>query len=186
MDKILALLRTLLNLPADAGEAAILAKLESLSGKVKEDPAMAAAASIDLVELVNTQRTQIAALGAATPDPAQYVPIAALQQLQQHIAQLNSEVNVDRIEAAVQAALTAGQLVPSLAPWARDLGKKDFAALTSFIAGAPSLAALKMQSTQVEQTQAEKALTPNQIALCAALGQDPKEFQASLKAEQLG
>ena len=186
MDKILALLRTLLNLPADAGEAAILAKLETLSGKVKEDPVMAAAASIDLVDLVSNQRTQIAALGAATPDPAQYVPMAALQQLQQHVAQLNSAANVDRIEAAVQAALTAGQLVPSLAPWARDLGKKDFAALTSFIAGAPPLAALNMQSKQVEKTQAEKALTPNQIALCAALGQDAKEFQAALHAEQLG
>lgn len=184
MDKILALLRTLLNLPADADEAAILAKLETLSGKVKEDPVMAAAASIDLIDLVSNQRTQIAALGAAAPDPAQFVPIAALHQLQQHVAQLNSSVNVDRIETAVQAALTSGKLVPSLAPWARDLGKKDFAALTSFIASAPALAALNLQSKQVDQSALGTALTPNQAALCAAMGQDPKAFQAALLAEK--
>ncbi len=184
MDELLEQLRWLLNLPVGATAEDILAQLEKLTKAVKEAvPDQAAAASFDLLGHLTTQHTTIASLSAATPDPAKYVPVSVMQDLQTQVAALNAQVNAGRVDDLVKDALEEGKLLPSQEAWARDLGKSNFAALSAYLDTAQPLAVLS--GTQTKGTPPEQSktgtLSENQAALCRAMGISAEEF---LKTQQ--
>ena len=55
-------------------------------------------------------------------DPAKFVPVAAVTELQQELAALKASVTGDQVDTLVSAALANGQLPKSLESWARQLG----------------------------------------------------------------
>lgn len=98
---------------------------------------------------------RIAALKTAAPDPAQYVPVAALTAVQTEltaaqaaIAALQTAQAQAELNDLIQAGLKDGRLLPPLESWARELGAKDPSALKSYLAQAKPLAALTGMQTQ--------------------------------------
>ncbi len=154
MDELLERLRWMLNLPITAGPDEIKAELDKLKAMLSEGDA--AAASVDLLALLKGKDESIAVLTTqvAQPDPAKYAPIAALTTLQQANAELKARLEqvasgaqASKVDSLVQAALADGRLTPALEGWARELGAKDEAALTSYLTAAAPVAALTGMQT---------------------------------------
>lgn len=106
---------------------------------------------------------------AVTNNPAidGIADVAAARSAQQ------TACEVDRL---VLESLADGRLQPSLESWARDLGKRHVAALRSFLGS--------VQPVNAQHgTQTSDKLTCEELAVCRAMGHDPKEF---LKAKEKG
>lgn len=121
------------------------------------------------------------ALTTKTPDPAMFVPVSALQQVQAQLAVLTAQQQTDQVEKLIAPALADGRLLPTLEPWARDLGKANLAALSAYLEKAPPVAALSGTQTGgktpngVEATGAS-GLTQDELATCSAMGISPEDF----------
>lgn len=149
MDELLEQLRWLLNLPVGATAEDVTAQLKKLMDQLSGGAT--AAASFDLSAHLVDQAAQIAALSAqvSAPDPAKFVPVAALSALQaEHaelqgtVAALSAQIDGAKLDQVIADALAVGKLTPATEVWARDLGKKDLAALTAFVEAAPVVVAL--------------------------------------------
>ena len=148
-----------------------------------EAEALAAVASI---------KTNVATLSAqvASPDPAKFVPIATLTALQGENASLQgklvalqSSVAEHELETVISDAKAAGKLTPATEVWARDLGKKDIAALCSFIEAAPVV--VKPGDTQTggkNEGGTVAALSADQKKVCELLGVSEADYQKTLSA----
>lgn len=91
--------------------------------------------------------TAIAALKTQSPDPAKYVPVAAMQELQTKVADLTA-ANLKRdIDEVIDIAMSEGKILPAQEKWARELGGKDLAALKSYVESAQALPALRNTQT---------------------------------------
>lgn len=149
-----AALRTLVGAAIDADDAAVLAACTGLKAK------------------------------AGNPDPAKFVPVDALQAVQGQVAALSARLqerdNKD-LESEIQAALADGRLLKPLEGWARDLGKKDRAALTAYLGAAAPIAALGGSQTAGQQPQPDPStgLTDSEMAVCTAMGLSPEQFKAA-------
>lgn len=156
-----------------------------LAENVTEAEALAAVAGL---------KTNVATLTAqvgAAPDPAKYVPIATLSALQgEHatlqgqFAALQAEVTGGKLDKVVADGLAAGKLTPATEAWARDLGKKDMAALTAYLAAAPVVAAPGATQTGGQGNGGSTvALSADQKAICAQLNIAEADFQQTLAAK---
>ncbi len=151
-----------------------------LPESTSENDALAGVAA--LKARADTADTQIAALKAAapaTPDPAKYVPIEAMQGMQAQLAALSARVNDDEAGRLIEQAMADGRLQEPLREWAQDLGRRDIAALRAYVDKAAPIAALKgMQTGGQAPAGAGGAGSPNdaQLAVCRALGLTAEEF----------
>lgn len=124
---------------------------------------------------------QIAALKAATPDPAKFVPVETMQAMQGQIAALSARINDDEAGRLIEGAIAEGKLSEAQREWAQALGKSDIAALRAYVASAPAIAALKgMQTGGGAPAGAGGAAGPTdaQLAVCSMLGLTPEQFAA--------
>lgn len=145
MDELLEQLRWLLNLPLTSTQADIMAELDKLKAMIGGSAENAAATS--LLTVLADKNAAIAALQSATPDPAQFVPVAALSAANEELAALRSEKAERDIEGLIGPALNDGRLLPAQEQWARDLGKTNLAALSTFLSTAQPIAALTGMQT---------------------------------------
>lgn len=100
-------------------------------------------AIVALKARADTQQTEIAALKTQkpqTPDPAKYVPVETVAALQTEVAALTARINDGELEEVVADALKSGKLLPAMESWARELGKKDIAALKTYVEKAVAVA----------------------------------------------
>jgi len=156
-------------LKAGAGEAT------ALKAKVAElEPKAAKASELE---------TAIVALQAGSPDPAKYVPIATMTELQTQVATLAAANNGRQVDELVIAALKEGKLLPAMEKWARELGAKDCAALKAYIESAAPITALAGTQTQGrDRAAAGNGLTESQVAICSQLGLDQEAYKKQLAA----
>jgi phage I-like protein len=124
---------------------------------------------------------------AAAPDPAKFVPINVVDELRASLAVLSSRQVQGEIDAAVGSALADGRLLPAQEVWARDLGKTNMAALTAYLATAQPIAALAGTQTNGlpparTGTAAAGQLTPEQLAVCSAMGLTAEQFASAQAA----
>jgi len=117
---------------------------------------------------------------AGNPDPAKYVPIAVVEELRTSVAALTAQQVQGQIDQVVSDALGDGRLLPAMEAWARDLGKTNMAALTSYLKAAQPIAALSGTQTQGRKPDDKKdgahGLTEGEIAVAAATGLTPEQF----------
>lgn len=120
------------------------------------------------------------ALTAKAPDPAKFVPVDALTQLQGQLAALTAQQQADQVDKLIQPALADGRLLPAMEPWARDLGKTNMAALTAYLQTAQPVAALASTQTggkaPAALTTGAHGLSQDELAACSAMGVDPEAF----------
>lgn len=198
---LLSQLRWILNLPETSTAADIKAELEKIITAISGGQGTAAA-SVDLLAMLTAatdkdariaeQEAQIAALSQQVYDPAKFVPVAALSQVQEQYAQTITESGSQEVEQLITAALSDRRLLPGeLETWARDLGQKDPVALKTYLEKAPPMAALnRMQTQDVSGTTSgvprsadprnedknPAALDPVLVALSQQFGHDPAEI----------
>ncbi|EKH1093922.1 phage protease [Salmonella enterica] len=198
---LLSQLRWILNLPETSTAADIKAELEKIITAISGGQGTAAA-SVDLLAMLTTatdkdariaeQEAKIAALSQQVYDPAKFVPVAALSQVQEQYAQTITESGSQEVEQLITAALSDRRLLPGeLETWARDLGQKDPAALKTYLEKAPPMAALnRMQTQETSGTTSgtprsadprnegknPAALDPVLVALSQQFGHDPAEI----------
>ena len=160
-----------LGLSADASEEDIQTALTALkadAGKVGELQTALAAA-----------KTQ------GAPDPAKFVPVGVVEDLKKDIAALKSNQIEGEVGELVKAGLDDGRLLPAQEKWARDLGKSNVAALKTYLEQTPAIAALKGQQSQgrtVETPTTVEQLDTEALAVCKAMGLEPADYLATLKA----
>lgn len=151
-------LLALLGLPETATEAEAIAKIKALS-------------------TANTAT-------ATSVDMSQFVPVAAVQELQTKVSELHA-ANAKRDTAElVAAAVAEGKLhTPQLQAWAAGLAPD---ALRVFLASAPAIPALASMQTQAaanQQAQAGAAtLNDAERQMCARLGLTDQQFIAAKAA----
>ncbi|EBH8951234.1 phage protease [Salmonella enterica] len=198
---LLSQLRWILNLPETSTAADIKTELEKIITAISGGQGTAAA-SVDLLAMLTAatekdariaeQEEKIAALSQQVYDPAKFVPIAALSQVQEQYAQTVTDSGNQEVEQLITAALSDRRLLPGeLETWARDLGQKDPAALKAYLEKAPPMAALnRMQTQEVSgapggaprsadprnEGKNPAALDPVLVALSRQFGNDPAEM----------
>lgn len=185
MDELLQDLIWMLNLPVGSTVEDVRAQLDKVKAAITPEQSVAAANG-NLLGLITGQKELIASLSAATPDPAKYVPIAAVTEMQSQLAALNTKLNAGNVDKLVTDAIASGKLAPAMEAWAREFGAKDFAALSATLASFPAVMALNSTQTNgkaPDKTTASGALTETQVALCAALGLSKDDYLATLQAE---
>ena len=167
-----------LMLPADTTEEAALAACAAR--KAQADAALAALklqtdAGADAVTAACAAQVKPA---AATPDPAQYVPVGVVQELQHSVAVLSAAANARAIDDLVMPALAEGRLLPTMEKWARDLGKDNLAALTAYLKDVPPIAALAGSQTNGQAPAGKDAngLAADERAVAAACGLTPEQY----------
>ncbi len=133
-------LLAVLGLPEGTTEESALEALSTL----KENSRTATAS-------VATLTAQVASLekASATVNPAEFVPIAVVADMQSKLAALTAQASHESVDLMISDAIESGHLLPSQKKWATELGKTDQAALSNFIATAVPVTALTAQ----QQTQ---------------------------------
>lgn len=132
MKELLKQLLATLALPETTTEAEAIAACAAL--KAKADKA-------------GELETQVAALKTQTPDPAKYVPVAAMQDLQTQVAALSGAIAKRDLDEIIDLAMSEGKLLPAQEKWARELGATNIEALRGYVASAQALPALRNTQT---------------------------------------
>lgn len=162
-----------LGLKAEATDADIDAALAALNAAAKKTGGL---------------ESEIAALKQAAsgaPDPAKYVPVEVVTQLQTQLAALTTQVASREVDEIVRAALTAGKLLPAQEPWARELGGKDLAALRAYVEKTPAIAALAGTQTGGKKPADDPegaGLSEAELAVCRNMGLTGKQFREAQAA----
>ena len=128
--------------------------------------------SSDLLVAARAQAT-------AAVDPAKYVPIDAMKQLQSQVAALSSKVHGSEIDRLINQGLNDGRLLPALENWARTLGATDVAALRTYLESVQPIAALSGMQSGGKPPEAARNLSDVEVAVCKQLGLTQSEFLKS-------
>lgn len=165
-------------LPATATESEIVAKAAALAASYTG--LLTAAASIGLG--VDATAEQLVA-AAARPDPAKYVPIAVVEDLQKSVAALQKADADSKAEQLVAAAMQSGKVSPAMKDWATDYAQKDAAGFEAYLAKAPVLVAAGAQFDALNLQPGEGAhgLTADELKVAASMNLSAEEFAAAKK-----
>ncbi len=181
MNKLLAAIIAGLALQATATEDEAVAALNAHFAK---DPLKGMRDTLGLPATASETEMVAActSLKTANPDPAKFVPISTMTQMQGEIAVLTNKLNARDaadLDVSIQSALKDGRLLASQEAWARDLGKTNIAALNSFLATAQPIAALTSSQTKgLPPVPDEKTgLTADELAVCNNMGIAPEDFK---------
>ncbi len=133
--------------------------------------------------------TGLKAKAATSVDPAQYVPMSVVDGMKAELAALTArlgERDQKDLDGQIAAALDDGRLHKTMESWARDLGKKDRAALTAYLDAAAPIAALAGSQTRGEPPVPDEktGLTQDELAVCSAMGLTVEQFKAAKAEEQ--
>lgn len=167
----------------------LLVALGLATGTSEETALTAVAALKAKADQAGTLQTEVAALKAsvataagAQPDPAKFVPVETMQQLQAQVAALTARVTQGEVAEVVEAAIGDGKLLPAQKQWAEELGKSNLAALKAYVETAPQVAALKgMQSSGKQPGNAAGQSSDEDLAVMKALGLTAEEFAKGKK-----
>jgi phage I-like protein len=168
----LAALRSLLGLPDDADEAAILKAIADTKSQAGQVAA--------LTEQLTTAK--LAAEAAATPDPKAWVPVAVHQEALAALRTRSATADATELAALIEGGLKAGQIPgQATADWLRRQGP---AAVRAYLEGAPAIAALKTTQTGGHTPAGAdgakpKDLAEEELAVCTQMGLDPAAYLAT-------
>lgn len=175
-----------LGLGAEADEAAVLSAIGGLTGFKTQLAATASALGLTATatgeEIAAAAATAKAAAGEV--DPAKFVPIEAVTQMQATMSSMQAQLDTiggDRRAKMVDDAIAAGKLFPAeragMIAWAA----KDEAACSAAIAVRP---VFKGGAVVTEPAEGKGAmLTAEEKAFCSAMGLTEEAFLAARKDE---
>jgi len=118
-------------------------------------------------------------------DPSTHVPLADFEALKEQVVALTTRHTTGEVDGLVTAGLADGRLLPVQESWARELGSKDVAALKTYLAKTPAIAALKGQQSQdrqIETPATVEQLSTEALAVCKSMGVEPADYLKTLQA----
>lgn len=188
MNKLLAALCALLGLDAaktteDEAVAACNAlrpQLDALQKIGKEVGVEDVGDGTAVLAACTTIKAKAASGGA--PDPAKFVAVGVVEQLKGELAALSAKQTEREVGELVESGLADGRLLLAQKDWATDLGKKDIAALTSYLKNTPPIGGLRNSQTGGSAPSGgvdENGLSQAELAVCSATGVSPKDFAAA-------
>ena len=125
------------------------------------------------------------AAGSAKPDPAEFVAIAAFNEVVDQVKALTAQLAESGATEAVDKAIAEGRLVPAQRDWALEYAASN---PEGFAAYAEKQPVLVKPGTEIPAAVKPKAgsdgLTPDERIVCTAMGQDPEKFLATKKANE--
>ena len=171
----------------EAATAALtaLGPLQSLQSRAAVATAACTALQLDASATADTVAAACTSLRSAArtaaPDPAQYVPVAVVQELQTNLAALSASVHSRAVDDVIAPALGDGRLLPAEEAWARDTAKTPagLASLTSLLKVRQPIAALASTQTKGQPPAAATdthGLTADELAVAAACGMTPEAY----------
>lgn len=118
---------------------------------------------------------------SGAPDPAKFVPVSVVQELQTSMAALSASVHARSVEDVIAPALGDGRLLPAEEGWARDTAKTPagLASLTSLLKVRQPIAALTGTQTGGKApvpAAGAHGLTADELAVAAACGMTPEAY----------
>ena len=171
-DQPMKAIALLLGLKEDATEADISAAVVALKAKLTTHE----------TEIAGL-KTETAALKTQSYDPAKHVPVETVNALQVEVAALTARLNDGELEDTVQAALKSGKLLPAMESWARELGKKDIAALKAYIEKNPVVAPGTSQTGGKAPDDQGDTLSGDALKITTMFGNDPVAVLKTMKGE---
>jgi phage I-like protein len=172
---------TALGLKADSEDEAAINAIDKLAENAGKDAAILASVRTRFKLADDAGEEAVLAAIAATPaepDPAKFVPIDALKDVQAKLGELQE----DKVLAAVDAAIKQGKLTPAQKDWAVKLGKQDMSELNSFLATAPVFeGGVRIEGNPETR---KTALTEEEAAICSMMGVKPEDYLKVRNAEQ--
>lgn len=114
----------------------------------------------------------------ASPDPAQFVPMAQFVELRDSLAALQAERAQERAERAVAAASEAGKIAPAQREWALAYAQRDPTGFEDYVAAAPVIAAAAVLTGR-QPPGGGGALTPFEESVRQSLGLSTDEWLAA-------
>lgn len=187
-DDILERLRYLLNLPTLATMEEIVAELDKLKAHITAMPVDSAGNRTTLFTLMDKAMNQ-----STQPDLEKFIPrpdydaaLSRAANAEQKLAAIATAQLNQQIETALNAALTAGQICPATVEFYRAGCQKDggLEAFNQFLKTAPSILGDKPNldgKTAAPQKPTAETLTPEQRAICSAMGLDPALYAKNLE-----
>lgn len=168
----------IMGLDGKADENAILTAVETLqNGVLKTANCSSVSALIEAHKAQLQQKDQsiqegqnkIATLSqqqSGNPDPTQFVPVAVVDDLRTELASLSSQVQGDKVETLLTAALSDGRVLKGADEEAmRELGKKDYALMEKMVGSRRPIAALSHLQTQGMQLDSKGQPAPDASAM---------------------
>ncbi len=174
----------------------MLAQLGITVEEGKEPDTTAALAALSELQTkagsATTLATKVAALEAndngGTVDPTKYAPVEVVHELHAQIAVLSAQGASSQLDQIIDKAKQEGRLVPAMEAWARDMGKKDMAALQAFLDKSQPIAALAaMQTTGKKPDETNNpiaALSAEQKQAAELLGMSHKAYATMLTSQE--
>lgn len=102
--------------------------------------------------------------------------------LQTKVAALQAEIDGGKLDALIDAAKAVGKITPATEPMMREIGKKDFAALSALIdASTPVVTPGQTQSGGKAGGEGTGALSAEQKQVIAVLGLTADQFNQANK-----
>ncbi len=169
-----------LQLTADATDETVLAAIDTLvADKAKTEQVLASVRTkLKLGDDAGEEAVLAAVAAAGNPDPAKFVPIDGLKEVQAKLAAIEEE----KVLHTVDQAIEQGKLAPALKDWAIRLGKKDMGELQSYLGTAPAFDGGTRLQGDPPATEKGK-LNAEEAAICAQLGISEADFLKSRDGE---
>lgn len=171
-----------LGMPDETDEAKIMAAADGLINQAQLLAPIIAAAGLtgDLTEAgataIVTKMTASAKSG--DPDPAQFVPMSAFQELQSNLAALQTDVAGQTSSRLVATAMSDGKVTPAMKSWAEGYAAKDADGFKQWLAAAPKI--VDGDKVLVGQPPVDEGeLTADEKMVCAATGVSEEAFLAT-------
>jgi phage I-like protein len=177
-----------LGLGEDATEEEVLRAIANLNGGAATMTAIAsalgAAADADLVAAATALKVK--ADNAANPDPAKFVPVETVAELQTSIQSLTASLGTlqsDKRKAKIDQAQVDGKLPPALVAHATSIA--DETALDAFLGALPK-GGLGTPAIEGEPEAGKGKLNATELAVASAMGMTEEQFLADREAEEKG
>lgn len=155
--------------PALDAQQKTLADLRTALGLSTDASAEQIAAATQQLKTSQAKPTEV-------PDPARFVPIAAVTELQGQIVALSTRLNQGELEGLIGGALKDGRLLPAMEGWARELGAKDVGQLKGYLEKAAPIAALNRMQGQQPPTGDTHNLSSAELEAARLTGISPADY----------
>lgn len=154
--------------------------LTAINSIVADRTRLATAAGLTADAKADDIVTAVQSAIAGKVDPTKFVPIAMVTELQGDLKKLREDLTADKATEAVNSAIEAGKIAPAQKDWALGYAKADLKAFDTFVGNAPVMTASQIRTAK--KPDGENAeLSDSDIAVCNAMGLDPKKFAETLK-----
>ena len=185
MPQWLKLLAAKLGMPEETDEAKIAAAAESAIDQAGRAAGIVTAAGLtgDLTETAATAIT--AKIAASTPDPAKFVPVEAVRQLTGDLASLRQQIDGDKAQAVVAAALASGKVPPSLEEWAATYAASDLKGFETYLASVRPIVGGGRVTPDGKPPNGDGILSAEERSVCAATGVSEAAFLATKQGKPL-